>query len=151
MPNQVILIVEDNETEQYVLSMLVKKFDYDVQVAPSGEAAITAIGVTNYAAILMDINLPGISGIECTQRIRRIELESGRRTPIIGLSARTESEDEKMCADAGMDDYVRKPFEPEQLRKMLLRYVYDPTQPNLKTLSPLPQEELDIKIPIIEE
>ena len=83
---QIILVVEDNETEQYVLKQLLQKFDYDAHIVASGEEALTAMGLTKYGAVLMDISLPGIDGYECTKRIRRIELESGRRTPVIALT-----------------------------------------------------------------
>ncbi|MEW6505713.1 MAG: response regulator [Chloroflexota bacterium] len=139
----IILVVEDNETEQYVLKELLRKFDYDAHVVASGEEAITALALAKYSAILMDITLPGIDGYECTRRIRRMELESGRRTPIIALTARAAQSDHDAANEAGMDDWMSKPFEPEDLRKMLLRYAYDPTQPNLKTLKPFPSEELD--------
>jgi len=99
------------------------------------------MGVAKYAAILMDITLPGIDGYECTRRIRRMELESGRRTPIIALTARAAQSDHDAAKEAGMDDWMSKPFEPEDLRKSLLRWVYDPTHPNLKTLQPLPEDE----------
>ncbi len=143
MSTAIVLLVEDNETEQYVLKQLLEKFDYDSQAVRSGEEAITALGVTNYAAILMDVTLPGIDGLECTRRIRRIELETGRRTPVIALTAKAEDSVRSDCLAAGMDDYISKPFDPDELRKILLRYVYDPEQPNLKTLRPLPAEELE--------
>ncbi len=139
----IILIVEDNEVEQYVLTQLLAKFDYDAQVVGSGEEALTAMGVANYAAVLMDITLPGIDGLECTKRIRRIELEAERRTPVIAVTARAAQADYDACIAAGMDDYISKPFDPEQLRRTLLRFVYNPDQPNLKTLRPLPPEELE--------
>lgn len=138
----IVLLVEDNPTEQYVLQQLIHKFDYDSQVVSSGEEALSALGIANYAAILMDITLPGIDGLECTRQIRRIELELARRTPIIALTARSSQEDLNACLEAGVDDYISKPFDPEALRKMLLRYVYIPSQPNLKTLRPLSAEEL---------
>lgn len=138
----IVLLVEDNATEQYVLQQLIQKFDYDSQVVSSGEEALSALGITNYAAILMDITLPGIDGLECTRQIRRIELEMARRTPIIALTARAAQEDMDACLQAGVDDYISKPFDPEDLRKVLLRYVYIPSQPNLKTLRPLSTEEL---------
>jgi CheY-like chemotaxis protein len=137
----IILVVEDNSTEQYILKLLIQKFDYDVHVVASGEEALAALGLAKYAAILMDISLPGIDGYECTKRIRRMELESGRRTPVIALTARTENTAHDAAKKAGMDDFLSKPFEPEELRKTLLRYVYDPSQPNLKTLSPLPSAD----------
>lgn len=137
----IVLVVEDHETEQYVLKELLRKFDYDAHVVASGEEALTALGVAKYAAILMNITLPGIDGYECTRRIRRIELESGRRTPVIALTARDARSDQDAAQKAGMDDWMSKPFEPEDLRKTLLRWVYDSTNPNLKTLTPLPAEK----------
>lgn len=137
----IVLVVGDHETEQYVLKELLRKFDYDAHVVASGEEALTALGVAKYAAILMNITLPGIDGYECTRRIRRIELESGRRTPVIALTARDARSDQDAAQKAGMDDWMSKPFEPEDLRKTLLRWVYDSTNPNLKTLTPLPAEK----------
>jgi CheY-like chemotaxis protein len=139
----IILVVEDNETQQYVLKELLRRFDYEAHVVASGEQAITALGLAKYSAILMDINLPGIDGYECTRRIRLMELESGRRTPVIALTARADQSDHDAAKESGMDDWMNKPFEPEDLRKMLLRYVYDSAHPNLKTLKPFPSEELD--------
>jgi CheY-like chemotaxis protein len=134
MTNPTILVIEDNETEQYVLTQLLERFDYNVDVVESGEAALIAIGIAKYAAILMDVTLPGMDGYDCTAQIRRMELEVNRHTPIIALTGRTESSDQNACLASGMDDYMSKPFEPEELRKMLLRWVYDPAHPNLKVL-----------------
>lgn len=134
--SSIVLLVEDNETEQYVLKELLRKFDYDAHVVGSGEEALTALGLAHYAAVLMDITLPGIDGYETTRRLRRIELETGRRTPIIALTARSHESDQQDAKNAGMDDWISKPFEPEALRKMLLRWAYDPQRPNLKTLTP---------------
>jgi CheY-like chemotaxis protein len=136
----IILVVEHNETEQFVLKELLRKFDYDSHMVATGEEAITALGLAQYSAILMNITLPGIDGYECTRRIRLMELKSGRRTPILALTARARQRDHDASKDAGTDDWMSKPFEPEDLRKMLLRYVYDPSNPNLKTLGPLSTE-----------
>ena len=141
MTNPTILVVEDNETEQYVLTQLLQTFDYNAHVVASGEQALTALGIAKYAAILMDITLPGIDGYECSKRIRRTELESGRRTPIIALTARVEQSDHDAAKEAGMDDWMSKPFEPEDLRKMLLRHVYVSENPNLKVLRPYERPE----------
>jgi CheY-like chemotaxis protein len=139
MRNPVILVIEDNETEQYVLRQLLERYDYNVDVVCSGEEALSALGIAKYAAVLMDITLPGMDGYECTQQIRRMELEIGRHTPIIALTARAQQSDHDACDAAGMDDYLSKPFEPEELRKLLLRWVYDPTNPNLKVLPEYPR------------
>lgn len=140
MTSPTLLVIEDNETEQYVLKQLLGRFDYHVNVVSSGEEALTALGIAKYAAILMDITLPGMDGYECAQQVRRLELESGRRTPIIALTGRAEQSDYEACKAAGMDDYMSKPFEPEELRKMLLRWVYDPSNPNLKVLQKYPRQ-----------
>jgi CheY-like chemotaxis protein len=134
MTNPTVLVIEDNETEQYVLRQLLERFDYNVDVVSSGEEAITALGLAKYAAVLMDITLPGMDGYECTKQIRRMELEIQRHTPIIALTARAQQSDHDACQEAGMDDYMSKPFEPEDLRKLLLRWVYDSNNPNLKVL-----------------
>lgn len=132
-----LLSVEDNPTQQYVLKQLCESFDYEVHFVASGEDAISALACSQYAAVLMDISLPGIDGFECTRLIReqekRLILE---RTPIIAVTARAFDEDRKACYEAGMDDYLSKPFKPDSLRRMLLKWVYQPDKPNLKLLQP---------------
>jgi CheY-like chemotaxis protein len=123
----IILVVEDRQAEQYILQHLLKRFDYDVQVVSSAESALDALKVGDYAAILMDIRLPGMTGIECTRQIRRDELKSGRRIPIIAVTAKADISDRAQCIAGGMDDYLSKPFTPEQLRRILERYVREPS------------------------
>lgn len=136
----ILLIVEDSKTEQYVLRELLRRFDYDAHIVSTGEKALKATGVTSYAAVLMDLKLPGMDGYECARRIRQAELASGRRTPIIALTATAKSSGIGEAIAVGMDDYLSKPFEPDDLRKMLLRHVYIPDQPNLKVLQPVTDE-----------
>lgn len=132
-----LLSVEDNPSQQYVLKQLCESFDYEVHFVTSGEDAIGALASTQYAAVLMDITLPGIDGFECTSRIREQErLTVSRRTPIIAVTARAFDQDRKACYDAGMDDYLCKPFKPDSLRRMLLKWVYQPDKPNMKLLQP---------------
>jgi CheY-like chemotaxis protein len=146
MTISVVLVVEDNKTEQYALKVLLNKFDYGTQLVSSGEEAILALDTAVYAAILMDLQLPGMDGLECTRRIRALQLQSGTRTPIIALTASNDRADLDRSLAAGMDDFLSKPFEPEDLRKVLLRCVYDAKQPNLKTLSPLSPEDDAVKL-----
>lgn len=132
-----LLSVEDNPTQQYVLKQLCESFDYEVHFVASGEDAISALGVSQYAAVLMDITLPGIDGFECARRIREQEKRTMvARTPIIAVTARAFEEDRKACYDAGMDDYLSKPFKPDSLRRILLKWVYQPDKPNMKLLQP---------------
>ncbi len=127
-----LLIIEDNETQQYVLEELCSKFDYDAHIVSSGEEALSALACTRYAAILMDIALGGMDGYECARRIRELESELQRRSPIIAITGHLE--DRQRCLAAGMDDYISKPFEIEDFRLMLLRHAYHPAKVNLKLL-----------------
>jgi two-component system sensor histidine kinase/response regulator len=143
MARQKILIVEDNRADQFALTQLLIKFDYLAEVAATGEKAVELLQRSTFAAILMDISLPEMDGFECTARLRLLEKKSAKHTPIIALSAWIGQDINDKCLAAGMDDYVSKPVHPEHLRRVLLRHVYDPSTPNLKTLAPLPMEELD--------
>jgi two-component system sensor histidine kinase/response regulator len=134
MSNAIILVVEDEQTTQYVLQQLLISFDYTAHFVSSGEEALEAFAVTKYAAVLMDVSLPGMDGYDCTLKIREIDSINGAHTPIIALTGRAEAEDKQECLKVGMDDYMSKPFEPDDLRRMLLRWVYDPASPNLKVL-----------------
>lgn len=127
-----LLIIEDNETQQYVLKELCSKFDYDAHIVSSGEEALNALACTRYAAILMDIALGGMDGFECTGRIRQLESKMKRHTPIIAVTGAVE--ERQRCLAAGMDDYISKPFEIEDFRLMLLRNAYQPAKVNLKLL-----------------
>jgi CheY-like chemotaxis protein len=141
MARVTVLIVEDNRTEQHALKALLEQFDYDADAVSSGEDAVNSMAVREYAAVLMDISLPGMDGYDCTKRIREIELERGLRTPIIALTARSEQEDRDAAIAADMDDYMSKPFDPEELRRVLLRWLYDPRNPNVKILSGNPEAD----------
>jgi CheY-like chemotaxis protein len=135
--NSTILVVEDNKTGRYVLKQLLEKFDYDSHLVSSAEEALAAMDLAEYACVLMDIGLPGIDGYACTKQIRLIELKTGRkRTPVIALTGRTDQSDREAANAAGMDDFLSKPFSAEELRKVLLRHVYEAARSNLKVLPP---------------
>ncbi len=129
-----ILIVEDNETERYALTALLASFDYQSKSVASGEEALSAALNEPFKAVLMDISLPGMSGIACTAELKNLP---GFEAPIIGLTGSVHDSDKTEGMKAGMVAYLTKPFEAEELRKLLLRHVYDPNNPNLKTLKPL--------------
>lgn len=131
-----LLGVEDDPAHQYVLKDFCSRYEFEVRIVSSAEDALAVLQDAEFAAILMDVGLPGISGIECTKRIRALEAQNGRnRIPIIGLTAQEDLK--KVCLDAGMDDFLSKPFQSDNLRKILLRWVYLPGSPNLKLLDKL--------------
>ncbi len=126
-----ILIVEDNEHERYALAALLATFDYESKSVASAEEAIALLEPFN--AVLMDIALPGMSGVECTAELKKLP---GFEAPIIGLTGSDDEDNKTEGLKAGMLAYLIKPFNSEELRRLLLRHVYDAKHPNLKTLNP---------------
>lgn len=128
-----LLAVEDDSTHQYVLKRFCENFEYELHIVPTGEEALKIFEGGNYAAVLMDLWLPGMDGLECARQIRAFEQRTKRtQVPLIALTVSAELR--QACFEAGMNDYLTKPFDPEDLRKVLLRWVYQPERPNLKLL-----------------
>jgi CheY-like chemotaxis protein len=116
--NARILVVDDYVETQVLTKFLLEKMDCQVDVAEDGLEALEMWGKTDYDAILMDVQLPELDGYETTRRIRKSEI-SGKRTPIIALTANALEGDREKCLKAGMDDYVAKPFRGEDIEKVL--------------------------------
>ncbi len=130
-----LLVVEDNATQQHVIRTLCNWFNYEVHIVSTAEEALDALACsTMYAAVLLDLGLPGLDGFQCARTIRQEESQGATHVPIIALTARATDEDRKKCLESGMDDYLSKPFAPEEFRRMLLRWAYRPKEPNLKLL-----------------
>ena len=111
-------MVDDYVETQVLTKFLLEKMDCQVDVAEDGLEALEMWGKTDYDAILMDVQLPELDGYETTRRIRKSEI-SGKRTPIIALTANALEGDREKCLKAGMDDYVAKPFRGEDIEKVL--------------------------------
>lgn len=121
-----ILLVEDNQVNQMVALRLLEKVGYRVTVASNGEEAVTQFDEENFDAILMDVQMPVMGGLEATRAIRAREQRrswvfSGevRHTPIIAMTANAMVGDRERCLEEGMDDYVSKPIKPEELYQAL--------------------------------
>ena len=113
-----LLLVEDNEVNQMLAVELLEREGYRVDVAGNGHEALKALAGTEYALILMDCQMPGMDGFEATAAIRGSET-GGRRIPIIAMTAGSMDGDRERCLAAGMDDYVSKPIEPENLFQVI--------------------------------
>jgi PAS domain S-box-containing protein len=120
-----ILLAEDNVVNQKVACRILEKLGYRVDVAGHGQAAFEAWQSGRYQAILMDCQMPVMDGYETTRKIREHEAE-GKHVPIIALTAHAMKGADNECRAAGMDDYLSKPIDREQLQKALNRWLNDP-------------------------
>ena len=117
-----ILLVEDNIVNQKVGTALLAKLGCRVEVAANGREALELTPQLPYDLIFMDCQMPEMDGYEATGEIRKRE-GVARHTPIIALTAGAMAEDRERCVQAGMDDYVSKPFRPAQLCAILDKYL----------------------------
>ncbi|QJT08698.1 response regulator [Oceanidesulfovibrio marinus] len=118
-----ILLVEDNEINQQVASELLEAVGLRVTVAGDGETALELLARDTFQAVLMDIQMPGITGLEATRRVRN---ELGlKELPVIAMTAHAMSDDRKESLAAGMNDHVNKPFDPRELIETLRRWISD--------------------------
>jgi two-component system, sensor histidine kinase and response regulator len=108
-----------------------------VEVVEDGDAAARATQSKRFDLILMDCQMPVMDGYESTRLIRQSEKQTGRRVPIVGLSANAFPENRDQCLSAGMDGFVAKPFDPDKLLSLcdalVLRRSADLVQPNART------------------
>ena len=119
-----ILLAEDNLVNQKVACRILEKLGYRVDVAADGQATFEAWQSGRYHAILMDCQMPILDGYETTRKIREQEGD-GRHVPIIALTAHAMKGADNECRAAGMDDYLSKPIDKEQLQKILNRWLND--------------------------
>ncbi|RMF57938.1 MAG: response regulator [Calditrichaeota bacterium] len=118
-----ILLVEDNPVNQRFVLSLLRKLGLNAEVASDGHQALTKYLDDNFDLILMDIQLPGMDGIQVTHEIRKIESQRGLHTPIIALTAHATREYREKCLQAGMDGYLTKPIKIKELKNLLLSYI----------------------------
>ncbi|MBF0621302.1 MAG: PAS domain S-box protein [Magnetococcales bacterium] len=109
-----ILLVEDNQESQRLASEILVKKNHSVIIAPNGHRAIEQLSKEPFDLVLMDVSLPEMDGIEVTRTIRASSVPNAN-IPIIGISAHALDTDRKQCIQAGMDDYLTKPYRMDDL------------------------------------
>jgi PAS domain S-box-containing protein len=138
LKKQRVLLVEDNETNRFVATDMLKILGCEVDIANDGYEALAAVARQKYAVIFMDNQMPKMDGLEATRRIRA-EASLNTHTPIIAVTANAMQGDEECCLNAGMNDYLAKPFTLKQLQGMLMRYVNTNVAINMESPPPEPR------------
>ena len=120
-----ILLAEDNELNREIAVFLLKDEGISVTEAEDGQQAVECflkMPEGYYDAVLMDIMMPVMNGIEAARNIRRKEKNGGKEIPIIAMTAQSERESKESCSLAGMNAYISKPVDPENLIRILRMY-----------------------------
>jgi CheY-like chemotaxis protein len=116
-----ILVAEDNPVNQRLAVRLLEKHGHSVVVVGDGEAALAALAYQPFDLVLMDVQMPRLNGLEATAAIRTQEQGTGRHLPILALTAHAMHGDAARCLAAGMDGYLAKPFQADELDAALAR------------------------------
>ncbi len=118
-----ILLAEDNEINQKVAVALIERTGLNVDVVSDGSLALKAIDNKNYDLVLMDIQMPNMDGLTATQNIRK--MQEYKDLPIIAITAHAMKGDREKCLATGMNDYLSKPIVPDELYKMLNKWLLE--------------------------
>jgi CheY-like chemotaxis protein len=116
-----ILATDDVPVNQELIRAILEKRGHSVTLASNGLEAIAAWSSGSYDLLLMDVQMPEMDGLEATARIRQAEAAAGGHVPIIAMTAYAMSGDRERCINSGMDDYVTKPINPEELHSVIAR------------------------------
>lgn len=139
-----ILLVEDNYISQRVARTSLEKDGFtNLEIAENGRVSIRLFEKKEYEIILMDIRMPVMDGLEATEKIREIERNNPQRRPsyIVAFTAYAVDGDKERFLEAGMDDYVAKPFQPEELIRIITKYALNRQFRKQKSLSILLAED----------
>ncbi|MBM3854293.1 MAG: response regulator, partial [Verrucomicrobia bacterium] len=117
-----VLIVDDIETNRFLLEVFLRRHGFDPVLAKGGEEAVQLATSTAFDAILMDLQMPDVDGYAAARRIRAAEA-SGRHTPIIALTASIAKGTREKCLEAGMDEYLPKPLDLDRFRRVLRKLI----------------------------
>ncbi len=121
-----ILLAEDNLINQQVALKMLENFGYRAKTAETGKEALALLEQQDFDLVLMDIQMPEMDGYEATRQIRGAACgEANQQVPIIAMTANAMKGDRENCLKAGMNDYISKPVDPEDLRKKLDKWALD--------------------------
>ncbi|MBV5298827.1 MAG: response regulator [Rhodoferax sp.] len=118
-----VLLVEDNQTNQLVAQAMLRRLGLQVELASDGAQALELVRQSAFDLVLMDCQMPVMDGFDATRLIRRLPDAHAAQVPIVALTANAMPGDEQKCRDAGMDEFLAKPFTQAALRAMAARWL----------------------------
>lgn len=118
-----ILLVEDNLINQKITLLTLKPLVHSIDTASNGKEALDRFGTNNFDLILMDIQMPVMSGLVAAEKIRALESTTNSHVPIIAITANAMLGDKEKCLSVGIDDYISKPFQPAALIEKIKRII----------------------------
>ncbi len=144
-----LLLVEDNELNQEVASELLRDAGFLVDIADNGQIALDRVQTTHYDLVLMDMQMPVLDGLSATRLMRQNPQLA--TLPIVAMTANAMQHDREACLQAGMNDHVAKPIEPDVLFQSLLRWIPARAQPAAPAAaSPATNDDSAVQLPRIE-
>lgn len=133
--SRTILLVEDSDSDRLLFSRYIKQMGYECMCMDSAEKLISQINGMDSSIILMDIEMPGITGLEAIEILKKRETVSGKKHLFIALTAHTDDNIQSIVAEAGFDDYLQKPISKRELKSRLVRYLPEETEVNKSELN----------------
>lgn len=117
-----VLLIEDNRINQRVATGMLQRLGVTARTADDGLSALAMLADEAYDVVFMDVQMPGLDGLEATRRLRVGQAgERNRNVPVIAMTGHVSREDRQACSDAGMNDYVAKPISTERIREAMTR------------------------------
>ena len=121
-----VLLAEDNNVNQQLMIRILERANHQVTIANNGREAVDFATSQDFDVVLMDVQMPIMDGVQATEEIRRFEQTTGRRLPIIALTAHAMKGDRDKCLASGMDAYISKPIQVDELMRALAEKVQAP-------------------------
>ncbi len=121
LDNKKVLVVEDNQVNIQVIKLFLNKWGIEPIISTNGEYALETYNNQDIDVILMDLHMPVMDGYKTTKKIRELEKESQKKTPILALTASNVFEEHEKAIEAGVDEIIPKPFNPSQLYNSMVR------------------------------
>ena len=131
-----ILVAEDNLVNQKVSAKILRKLGFRCEVAADGIEALEACRTSHFDLVLMDCQMPEMDGFEATREIRRRERGGSGHIPIVAMTANAMKGDREMCLEAGMDDYLAKPVNPQELESIILYWLHESGEDEVEAALP---------------